>query len=75
MKSNMSSTKTTVLPKPETTIEATVKVTVIINDQMSKEQALDLIKDMINDQPDAFGNEPNFDHVEYQNVKVFQRGV
>ena len=74
-KSNTSSTKTTALPKPETTIEATVRVTVIINDEMDKFQALELIQDMINDKPDAFGNEPNFDHVDYQDIKVFQREV
>lgn len=63
------------MASPETTIEATVKLTFVINDQMNKEQALDLLKDMINDEPDAFGNEPNFDHVEYKDIKVFQRGV
>ena len=76
-KSTTNCTKTTESRKliPETTIEATIKVTLVIKDQLNKDQALDILKDMVNDQPDAFGNEPLFDQVEYKDIKVFQREV
>jgi len=52
---------------PETTIEATVKVTYVINDQMDKKQAEELLHDIL--------DESEFDDMKISNVKVFQREV
>lgn len=54
-------------PYPETTIEATVKVTYVINDQMDKKQAEELLHDIL--------DESEFDDMKIKDVKVFQREV
>lgn len=57
----MKKTKT----RPETTIEATVKVTMIFDDQIDKEEAADIIK----------CNLGCFDNAEIHSLKVFQKEV
>jgi len=52
--------------KPEAVIEADLKVTVIIKDEISKEEARQIIEDMFIDGPD---------NLQIKDVKVFQRGV
>lgn len=64
-KSNTKSVKTTESPKPETTIEADIHVTFILNDTLTKNEAEDLIKDVTGD----------FDNVEIKNLKTFVRGI
>lgn len=68
-KSNSKSTKTTALPKPETTIIATIEITKIVDDQMTcSDEAKQIIKDII------YGiNGIDADHVEIKNVKYFER--
>lgn len=51
--------------KPETTIEATVKVTLIFDDQIDKEEAAEIVK----------CNLGCFDNAEISSLKVFQKEV
>lgn len=67
--------KTMVSTEPETTIVANVQLTFIINDEMSKEEAQELIKDVLGDCVDAMGNDPVWDDVKYKGIKVFFREV
>lgn len=57
----MKKTKT----RPETTIEATVKVTMVFDDQIDKEEAAEIVK----------CNLGCFDNAEISNLKVFQKEV
>lgn len=61
----MKSDKTTV-SKPETTIEADIHVTFILDDALTKNEAEDLIKDIVTN---------DFDKVEIKNLKTFVRGI
>lgn len=62
---NTKSDKTTVYDNPETTIEADLHVTFILNDTLNKKEAEDIIKDIAGD----------FDKVEIKGLKIFVKGV
>jgi len=51
---------------PETVIETDLHMTFIINDQMSKEQAEEMIHDIL---------DGCYDHLQIKDLKVFQKEV
>ncbi|MBR5129523.1 MAG: hypothetical protein IKU67_05675 [Firmicutes bacterium] len=63
-KSTTKSIKTTASkPIPETTITANIEVTVIINDEVSKKEAIDILHDIFDG--------ADVDDMQFKNVKTF----
>lgn len=67
MKKSITKLDKTTVSKPETTIEAVIHVTKIIDDELSKQEAQEVLSDILRD--------ADLDHLEIKQVKTFFREV